>query len=97
MIASYCSVHMTIIPNEKKLTASLVFINLTALFTNYCNEEATPYVLHYRRDDDVITISLNSDDMMQIAVNDQDIQINELKNHSHLLKSSKDFLHSLVA
>lgn len=88
---------MITIPNEKKIPASIVFVNLATLFTNYCKEETNPYILHYKRHEDTITITLDTEDIMNITVTENDIQIKRLTEHAHLSQASETFIYSLVA
>jgi hypothetical protein len=88
---------MITIPNDKKIPASIVFVNLATLFTSYCTAETNPYILHYKRHEDTITITLDSEDIMDIIVSDHTVQIKKLIEHGHLTKASETFIYSLVA
>ncbi|CAM3944442.1 hypothetical protein SAMN06265348_10458 [Pedobacter westerhofensis] len=87
---------MNIIPNEKKLTSSIIFINLASLFTDYCKENCDQNVLYYKRENDVITISMDAEAIMDIVVTDSDVRINQLAAHEDLYQSSRKFIHNLV-
>ncbi|MET1054884.1 MAG: hypothetical protein ABWY16_06215 [Pedobacter sp.] len=87
---------MNIIPNEKKLTSSIIFINLASLFTEYCRENCDDNVLYYKRDNDVITISKDAEAIMNIIVTDDDVRINQLVMHDDLFQSSRKFIQTLV-
>jgi hypothetical protein len=87
---------MNIIPNDRKLTASIIFINLASLFTDYCKENCEENVLYYKRTNDVITISVDAEDIMDIVVSDDNVRINQLAAHDDLFQSSKKFIQTLV-
>jgi len=87
---------MNIIPNDRKLTASIIFINLASLFTDYCRENCEENVLYYKRNNDVITISMNTEDIMDIVVTDENVRIDQLASHDDLFQSSRKFIQTLV-
>jgi hypothetical protein len=87
---------MSIIPNDRKLTSSIIFINLASLFTDYCRESCDQSVLYYKRNQDVITISMDTEDVMDIVVTDEDVRINQLAARDDIFQSSKKFIQTLL-
>ena len=92
-----CLLAMTIIPNDQKITAKLIFVNLTCLFNDYHQAEREKnYALNFANSEHLITISHRKEEVCAIAVTDFDIRIDSLKTDDALLRSLKKFIHSIV-
>jgi len=89
---------MITIPNNRKLPSSIVFLNLSSLFTNYClNNTEVAYALHYTNVDNVISIIHKEDKILDIEVTDANIKIIPLALSEHLYTYSEKFIYSLIA
>jgi len=89
---------MITIPNNRKLPSSIVFLNLSSLFTNYClNNTEVAYALHYININNVISIIHKEDKILDIEVTDANIKIIPLSLSDHLYTYSEKFIHSLIA
>lgn len=87
---------MNILPNDRKLTASIIFVNLSTLFTDYCKDNCENNVLYYKRNNDVITISMDKEDIMDIVVSDENVRIDRLAQREDLYLSSRKFIQTLL-
>jgi len=89
---------MITIPNHRKLPSSIVFLNMSSLFTNYClSNTEVAYALHYVNKNDVISVIHKEDKVIDIEVTDAAIKITPLTLSKHLYEVSEKFIHSLVA
>lgn len=89
---------MISIPNNRKLPTSIVFLNMSSLFTNYClSNTEVAYALHYTTDNDVISVIHKDDRVLNIEVTDAAIKITPLTLSNHLYEVSEKFIYSLIA
>jgi len=88
---------MITIPNERKLPQSIIFLNLSSLFTNYClSNTEVAYALHYTNKNEGISIIHEDDKVLDIKVTDADIRITPLALSDHLYEISGKFIKSLI-
>ena len=89
---------MTVIPNSQQIPSSIIFLNLSSLFTNYCKTETDKvYLLHYTNNNNVISILDKDEKIIDIQVTAANISINQVTAHDQLFNASKRFINSLVA
>jgi len=89
---------MITIPNNRKLPSSIVFLNMSSLFTNYClSNTEVAYALHYINNNDVISVIHKDDKVLDIEVTDATIRITPLTLSKHLYEVSEKFIYSLIA
>lgn len=92
------NIPMITIPNNRKLPSSIVFLNLSSLFTTYCSTNTEiDYPLHYLNQDDVISILHKNDKVLDIQVTDTNIKITPVTRTAHLYEASEKFIHALTA
>jgi hypothetical protein len=88
---------MITIPNERKLPQSIIFLNLSSLFTNYClSNTEVAYALRYTNKNNVISIINRDNKVLDIQVTEDNIQITPLALSDHLYEISGKFIKSLL-